>query len=117
MSFEKEFESSKEITLMIADYEIAQQFYAALCNVEWTRKRESSEDETARALLGDKNAYSCTWRYAGGFIAQLRNSLYNKEEDYLDFYCSGSEGVVSPLVEDALEKIGWKPVYYDQNRD
>ncbi len=47
--------------------------------------------------------YSCSWRYAGGMIADLRGL----GEDYMDFYCSGGEGLVDPEIEEDLYKLGW----------
>jgi hypothetical protein len=49
--------------------------------------------------------YSCSWRYAGGLVADLRE----QGEDYLDFYCSGGEGRVASDVREALAKLGWEP--------
>ena len=47
--------------------------------------------------------YSCSWRYAGGMIAEIRDV----GEDYLDFYCSGNESIVDDEIREDLEKIGW----------
>lgn len=47
--------------------------------------------------------YSCSWRYAGGLVADMRD----KGEDYLDFYCSGHEGQVNETVAYWLNKLEW----------
>ena len=83
----------------------AQNLYAALCNNEFAPK-------DTWALL--KNiTWSCTWRYAGGIIADIRG-----EGDYLNWYCSGihdehdsegfvGEGFVVPEIKIDLDNIGW----------
>lgn len=54
----------------------AQNLYAALCNNDF-RKNE------VWPLLQETN-WSCSWRYAGGIIADMR-----EQGDYIDWYCSG----------------------------
>jgi hypothetical protein len=54
----------------------AQNLYAALCNNEFTRNQPWQ-------LLTEKS-WSCSWRHAGGVIADMR-----QEGDYIDWYCSG----------------------------
>lgn len=58
----------------------AQNLYAAMCNREFT-KRE------LWPVLKDQR-WSCSWRYAGGIIADMR-----REGDYIDWYCSGMGGL------------------------
>lgn len=50
--------------------------------------------------------YSCSWRYAGGMIADIRA----EGENYMDFYCSGNEGNVDGEFELDMEQLGWKPI-------
>lgn len=57
----------------------AQHLYAALCNNEFTH------NDVWPILTEQK--WSCSWRYAGGLIADVR-----REGDYMDWYCSGSAG-------------------------
>ncbi|MGH2833222.1 MAG: hypothetical protein ACRDK2_10655 [Solirubrobacteraceae bacterium] len=71
----------------------ARELYAALCNMRWRRSDSDAEP------------VSMSWRYAGGVIAHLAC----KGECYLDYYCSGNEGVVSEQVRGALGGIGWVP--------
>jgi hypothetical protein len=47
--------------------------------------------------------YRCSWRYAGGMVADIRN----KGEDYMDFYCSGREGLVNDEFADDMYNMGW----------
>ena len=82
--------------LLQDDY--AKAFYAALCNVQWLHFTKKSEDE----------AYGCTWRYAGGLIAEMRDC----GESYIDFYCSGNEGRVRKDVYDDLNRLGYRPIPY-----
>ena len=91
----------------------AQNLYAAMCNNEFI-KREMWP------LLKEQK-WSCSWRYAGGIVAHMR-----QEGDYIDWYCSGirnddpdeeikpvegrnyvSESVVTEEIENDLYKLGW----------
>lgn len=83
----------------------AQNLYAAMCN------RDFIKHDVVPIL---KNQYwSCSWRYAGGIIADMR-----QEGDYIDWYCSGikyddeitnfvPEGVVTDEIRQDLLKLGW----------
>ena len=76
------------------DPSFAQELYAALCNNQFVHvDMEHPEDEY----------WSCTWRYAGGVIAGTVAVM----GDYLDYYCSGNEGEISPRIAEALAEIGW----------
>lgn len=57
----------------------AQNLYAAMCNNEFQKL------DVMPILRNDK--WSCSWRYAGGIIADMRES-----GDYIDWYCSGIKG-------------------------
>jgi hypothetical protein len=57
----------------------AQNVYAALCNQAWQKN-------DVWPLLQGKT-YSCSWRYAGGIVADMIES-----GDYIDWYCSGIKG-------------------------
>lgn len=91
----------------------AQNLYAALCNRQF-QKRDTWP------ILKDQR-WSCSWRYAGGIIADMR-----EEGDYIDWYCSGirndgyqddfytitpdqyvPEGVVTEEIENDLNQLGW----------
>ena len=79
----------------------SQNLYAALCN--------------NRFFYG-KEEWTCSWRYAGGIIADLRNS-----GDYMDWYCSGigdragyvAESVVTEEISLDLMKLGWTSKPYE----
>ena len=89
----------------------AHHIYAALCNNDFTK------NEVVPILL--EETWSCSWRYAGGIVADLRG-----EGDYLDWYCSGirdeeatetpdtnrynvGEGFVTDEVKEDLFNLGW----------
>jgi hypothetical protein len=93
----------------------AQNIYAALCNMRWIRRE-------MWPLLKEEY-WSCSWRYAGGIVADML-----QEGDYIDWYCSGirndgyqddldipypngyvPEGTVTEEVEKDLNKLGWIP--------
>jgi len=74
----------------LADKEYAVDMYSALCNMRWKNKSTGE-------------IYSCSWRYAGGLIADIRDV----GENYMDFYCSGNEGHVSESIETDLNNLGW----------
>ena len=90
----------------------AQNLYAALCNQDWQRN-------DVWPLLKDQR-WSCSWRYAGGIVADMR-----EEGDYIDWYCSGiqgepdedwvnlghvPEGTVTDEIREDFFKLGWLPV-------
>ncbi len=96
----------------------AQNLYAAMCNNGF-KKSEAR--------------WACSWRYAGGIIADMR-----QEGDYIDWYCSGilsdlstddinkltdaqkeqyeitkkfvSESVVTEEIREDIQKLGWEIV-------
>ncbi len=91
----------------------AQNLYAAMCN------RDFQKLDVIPILKDQK--WSCSWRYAGGIIADMQ-----QKGDYIDWYCSGirndgyqddldivtpqqyvSEGVVTEEIEKDLNKLGW----------
>jgi hypothetical protein len=95
----------------------AQNLYAAMCNQDWQK------NDIWPLLKGQ--TYSCSWRYAGGIVADMR-----EEGDYIDWYCSGirggdepdaidvpyeqkkfvPEGTVTDEIREDLFKLGWIPV-------
>ncbi len=67
----------------------AQNLYAALCNTD-------SIKNDVWPILTEKR-WSCSWRYAGGIIADMR-----QEGDYIDWYCSG---IKNTLTDDELKEL------------
>lgn len=115
-NLENELRKDAIVIALLKDKEIATDFYRALCNVDWLKKMQMPEDERIiqKLLTGtDKGMWSCSWRRAGRIIAEIRSEHYNVNEDYMDFYCAGDEGIVKPIVKECLERMGWEPrVYY-----
>ena len=105
------------LTRVREDQAYAQNLYAALCNAEW-------QHQDVWAKLKD-TTWSCSWRYAGGIIADLRD-----EGNYMDWYCSGigiwkekdgvvptgaelcyvPEGMITDEISKDLAQIGWRSV-------
>ena len=77
--------SVKMVEQVRANKTYAQHLYAAMCNRDFQRN-----DTWPR--LTDQH-WSCSWRYAGGIIADMRG-----EGDYMDWYCSGIRGGDEPDV-------------------
>jgi hypothetical protein len=88
------------------DDNYAQNLYAALCNNDFQK--------LAVIPILTNAVWSCSWRYAGGIVADMRG-----EGDYVNWYCSGisdghgittkyvNEGTVTPDVKQDLHKLGW----------
>ena len=110
-NLEYDLRASEYIVEKCKDEYYAQNVYAALCN-NYFRK-----NEVIHILKED--SWSCSWRYAGGIVADLRG-----EGDYLDWYCSGirdeeatetpdtsrynvGEGFVTDEVKEDLFNLGW----------
>lgn len=81
--------ASARIRELAADRRFAEDLYRALCNIRWFRAGKE---------------WGCTWRGAGGIVADLRDL----GEEYIDFYCSGREGTVTDDVALELEQLGWE---------
>ncbi len=110
----KDLNNSPLIREKVQQDQYAQNLYAALCNTEWQRTE-------VFPILKDET-WSCSWRTAGGIVANLRS-----QGDYLDWYCSGmgeglgngdpdgvlgyvSEGIVADEIKEDLATLGWHPV-------
>jgi hypothetical protein len=82
----------------------AQNLYAALCN-------NSFQKQDVWLILKDAH-WSCSWRYAGGLVADLQD----RGGDYLDWYCSGigdkdsgfvAEGTVTDEIAKDSALLAW----------
>jgi len=97
----------------------AQNLYAAMCNMQFQQL------EVIPILKNER--WSCSWRYAGGIIADMREA-----GDYIDWYCSGiggglgngdeavskgyvPEGMVTNEIHEDLKKLGWVPVEWRED--
>lgn len=91
-----DMKANLELDLLKVDYIVqkcqnkkyAQNLYAALCNNRFFKNEQE---------------WTCSWRYAGGLVADLRN----KGEDYMTYYCNGNEGTVTDEIRLDLMEMGW----------
>lgn len=86
----KSFLTDVLTTKLKEDINFATDCYRALCNMQWYNVYSNA-------------TYNCSWRYAGGLIAILRDC----GENYIDFYCSGDEGYVSEEINNIFNHYGW----------
>ena len=70
----------------------AQNLYAAMCNNNFQK------NEFMPVLAG--KTWSCSWRYAGGIIADMR-----QKGDYIDWYCSGIRDTGPDLDDDQFQAL------------
>ena len=94
--FEKDLEKTFN-ERMKADDSFCVQIWSALANKLW--KHESMDDD---------EEYSCTFRYAGGLIADILG-----RGGYMDWYCSGPYATVSDEIESGMKDIGWTHHNYE----
>jgi hypothetical protein len=87
---ERDFGLSPRIRELVRSDLFATLLYGALCNTTWRHKATGAE-------------WHCSWRSAGGIVAELRC-----EGDYIDWYCSGGEGLVDDQVLGEIEALGWR---------
>jgi len=81
----------------------SQNLYAAMCN-------NTFQKAEVWPILADQ-VWSCSWRYAGGIIADMR-----EEGDYIDWYCSGIRDLGNPSEEEwnswtSEQQDSWIHVY------
>lgn len=73
----------------------SQNLYAALCNNSFSKNGKT---------------WRCSWRHAGGVVANLRES-----GDYVEWYCSGLaeadgfviEGTITEEIRSDINSLGW----------
>jgi hypothetical protein len=108
------------LVILLADNDFCAELWTAFANITWFKAWDPSmaDDEKCMAILRDEHlgrTASESFRSMGGLIADLRNALFNKGEDYVSWYCSNSKlnlniGFVTERVRTALAAIGWYPV-------
>ena len=96
---------------VMEDDTYAQNLYAAMCNVQFQKL------EVVPILK--EEFWSCSWRYAGAIIANMRG-----EGDYLNWYCSGiyqdsnghvPEGTITKEIREDLKKLGWRSLPWEDD--
>jgi hypothetical protein len=92
--FIEDLTNSQRIRKLVLDETFAAELYSAMCNIQYTRKD-----------LPKTHQASLSWRSAAGLVADLRKPKY--DEDYLDWYLRGAEGMLTVRVKDELELLGW----------
>lgn len=100
-NLEWDLRTSEKVCAKVKDNEYAKKLYAALCNTDWLR----TEVIPLLRQDPDKDLWHCSWRYAGGIVADMR-----EEGDYIDWYCSGNEGYIDPEVAEDLKELGWQGI-------
>ena len=125
----EELKADVEILNKVQDKTYAQHVYAAMCNMRW-------QPAEVWPVLKDQH-WTCTWRYAGEVVANLRVDF---NEDYMDWYCSGisggfdftdteehadsddrlgyvNEGVVTDEIRADFARLGWHPSPWPKDKD
>ena len=103
-NLEWDLRTSDKLCAKVKDDEYAGKLYSALCNTDWL-------PIAVIPLLRqdpDKDMWSCSWRYAGGIVAHMR-----EQGDYMDWYCGGMEGFIDPEVAADLKELGWQGIDSD----
>lgn len=102
---EADLKRSPKILQKVKDDGYAQRLYHSLCNTDWIR----NEFYPLLRQDPDRDFWGCSWRYAGGIVADLRNDIPESGwgGDYLDWYCSGREGWIDEEVAADLLELGW----------
>lgn len=88
-NMEYDLRSTAWILEKVKEDQYAQNLYAAMCN------RDFVKNDVWPLLKGEK--WSCSWRYAGGIVADMR-----EEGDYIDWYCSG---ITNTLTDDEFREL------------
>jgi hypothetical protein len=131
VDFESDVLANDELVVLLEDDEFCAELWTAFANITWFKRWDEtmSDDEKCIAVLKEEHharMFNASFRSMGGLIADLRNELYDKGEDYMSWYCSNAVvnsdyGFISDRVREALAKIGWYPVkdeyYYEANID
>lgn len=102
-NLEYDLRSSEWMVAKVRDSEAyAQNLYAAMCNREFQKNEVWSQ-------LKDQT-WSCSWRYAGGVIADMRGT-----GDYIDWYCSGIQGMDDDQFQDLDAESKERYLYMKNN--
>lgn len=104
----------------------AQNLYAAMCNNDFFKTTlDHTPENVTQILTQGLPRWSCSWRYAGGIIADMQGT-----GDYIDWYCSGirdpdrdnqpvngrrfvAESVVTDEIREDILRLGWRIIQDD----
>ena len=92
---------------LVTDNDLMVDLYSAMCNMCWVRTEDIAKE-------GEIEFWSCSWRTSGAIVAEIRNAKLDSSEIYLDYYCSGNEGVVSDRIRELLGAKGWSPLPWEE---
>jgi len=116
---EKDLHNDAHIKRLMEDDTFAKEVYSALCNMRWVKVLPTSPDGLVQALIDseEERIWSCSWRSAGRIVADLRKMYLikcDKEvEGYVDWYCIGNEGHVTPRIEHEFRQLGWESLPWE----
>jgi hypothetical protein len=78
-----------------ADEKVGVLLWSALANVRWNHP--------------EYGEIGYSWRAAGDLVAAVRG-----EGTYMDWYMSGTDAQVAPVIQDALGREGWHHKFYEK---
>ena len=114
---ERDILANPEFCALMRDEDFCTELWGAFANITWQKMYDSRlpvEEQIQQKLTMDGTArhWHASFRAMGGVIADIRNTLYNVDEDYMTWYCRGETmyGYVSNQVRAALLAINWIPV-------
>lgn len=104
------------VTRYISEDQFCKDIYSSLTNsnvildiTEFDLTEEEKQEMFKWSLQNeDWNDASMSFRSAGEFVASLRNELIGTSDDYMDWYCSGPECYLSPVMAEIYEEFGVK---------
>lgn len=113
-SVEADIRASAEFVALMQESAFCVELWSALVNVDWLKVYDSNMTTTDKIFdilmtVIDYRLWSGSFRYVAGIIADIRNTQYNTDEDYMDWYCCGGYGIISDRIELAMKQIGWIP--------
>ena len=76
------------------DRDFACALWCAMTNVEWSHPDIGAFEDN-------------TFRYMAQLIAEMRDPHDQRKMPYMDWYCCGPDGTVSPEIAEALAAEGW----------
>lgn len=97
MNMEEALRNDTEFLALLKDEIIACAAYQSFCNEVY--------------INDERERFSCSWRYAGGLIAELRN----EGEDYIDYYIDFVKGELfdqtephKNTIQQIYNRLGWR---------